>query len=98
MKAAAAKHKTVKEFKQKESGAYQAANKKGWMADVGKHLKRGVEHGKWSKEVLIKIAKKYKTRNEFKKNSGNAYDAALTKGLLDEVCAHMPKRAKKRSR
>ncbi|MCP4935047.1 MAG: GIY-YIG nuclease family protein [bacterium] len=98
VKAAAAKHKMVKEFKQKEPGAYQTANKKGWMADVGKHLKRGTEHGKWSKEVLVKVASKYETRSEFKNNSKNAYDAAVTKGLLEEVCTHMPKRAKRRSR
>jgi len=50
---------------------------------------------KWSKEDLLKIAKRYTSRTDFQKNDKKYYEAARRQGLLDFLCAHMPKREKK---
>ena len=44
---------------------------------------------KWSYEKCEKEALKFKTRNEFRKNSYGAYNRARKKGWLDKVCSHM---------
>lgn len=46
----------------------------------------------WTKELLIKEAKKYKKRNYFITGSRGAYDAARKLDILDEICSHMEKR------
>jgi len=44
---------------------------------------------KWSKEKIIKEARKYKTKTEFHKLSGGAYFVANKIGILNEICSHM---------
>lgn len=46
----------------------------------------------WTKEAVIADAKKYKTRSEWQRANGSAYQAGHTHGWLEEACAHMPKR------
>lgn len=45
---------------------------------------------KWIIEKIFEEAIKYKTRNDFYKNSPAAYKAAWRRNILDQVCAHMP--------
>lgn len=45
---------------------------------------------KWSKEKLQEEAFKYNTRSEFQHNSPSAYATSVHKGILDEICSHMP--------
>jgi hypothetical protein len=45
---------------------------------------------KWTKEKCAKEAAQYRTRNEFKKNSNGAYQAAKRYGYLQEITQHMP--------
>lgn len=40
-------------------------------------------------ENLKKIAKKYKTRIDFIREDGSAYNVARVKGFLDDICSHM---------
>lgn len=46
---------------------------------------------KWSVETLRKEALKYKTIKEFIKSNINAYNSAIRKGILDDICSHMIK-------
>lgn len=39
--------------------------------------------GKWNKETITEEAKKYKTRNEFRKGNQTAYYASINLGLID---------------
>lgn len=39
--------------------------------------------------MIQKEALKYKTRAEFCKDSKSAYNAAITRGILDQICSHM---------
>lgn len=46
---------------------------------------------KWSLQNLHKEAFNYSSRNHFKKNSRSAYITAWKRGILDDICSHMPK-------
>lgn len=43
----------------------------------------------WTKELISKEAKKYKSKQEFHKKSGSAYVAAIRLNILEKVCSHM---------
>ena len=44
---------------------------------------------KWSLDKCKEEALKYKTRNEFQKNSACAYSASRKNKWLDDVCSHI---------
>lgn len=44
---------------------------------------------KWTKEKCKEEALKYKSRNDFRKNSLRAYMATFNNGWADEICSHM---------
>jgi hypothetical protein len=45
---------------------------------------------KWTLRLLRKEALKYKTINEFRRGSRNAYFSAYRRNLLAQICGHMP--------
>jgi hypothetical protein len=47
---------------------------------------------KWSDDMIEKEALKFNSRSEFEKYSKNAYQVAIRRGILDDVCSHMIKR------
>lgn len=47
---------------------------------------------KWNYENIKKEVDKYIYRNDFRKGSSGAYQAALKLGILDEICSHMPRK------
>lgn len=60
-------------------------------------LNRSQQHSSrryWTATRIADEAKKYTTRYAFRMGAGGAYQAALDLGILDEVCAHMPKNDK----
>jgi hypothetical protein len=93
----ALKYKTKKEFQVGNYAAYTAAQKRGILDEICKHMIPGFKTGenhynfKWTDKKLRKEALKYTTRAEFQKGSGAAYNAALKRGILDEICSHMKK-------
>lgn len=44
---------------------------------------------KWTKEIVARIAIKYKNREQFRRDDCGAYKWAYRNNLMDEVCAHM---------
>lgn len=42
-----------------------------------------------TKELLIDVAKKFKTKSEFQKKDPSAYSSARRMGILNEICSHM---------
>ena len=88
----AKKYKTRNEWRKNEGGAYNAARKNGWFEECITHMKEKIQkktYGYWTKEKCIESAKKYKTRNEWRKNEGGAYMRAHKNGWLEECTAHM---------
>lgn len=48
----------------------------------------GSSSGKWTKEKLAEVAKKYTSRSEFDLESPGAYQAAHRRGIMDEIGSH----------
>lgn len=62
----------------------------GWtIINIAKCGNVGGKTIKWTKERCQKEALKYKTRNEFKIYSPNAYRASIYNRWMDELCSHM---------
>lgn len=76
------KYKTKTEFATNCSGAYNAARRRGWLAEM-----TWLEAGKvvWTKETVFKESRKYKTKKDFAKGSSGAYDCAHRNGWLPEM-------------
>jgi hypothetical protein len=51
---------------------------------------------KWKDADLIKSAKKYKTKREWRIENNAAYQAARRHGILEACCVHMEKKTKKK--
>lgn len=90
LRAEAAKYTTRVDFQKFSQNAYSAAYRKGALDTVCGHMIAQREN--WSDREEADVAEealKYETRSEFQKGSSGAYTAARSRGILDEVCAHM---------
>jgi hypothetical protein len=78
-------------FQKGSKNAYSAAVNKGLLDKVCDHmveLKKPQDY--WTYEKLAEEALKYEIRSEFYYKSNPAYQTAFNKGILDEICVHMP--------
>jgi very-short-patch-repair endonuclease len=50
-----------------------------------------MKYNKWTLEKLTEEASKYQTIGQFKKNSPSAYQIAHRRGIIYDICVHMPK-------
>jgi hypothetical protein len=88
----ALKYKTRAEFIYNSKSAYTAAQRHGWLKNVCTHMiyiNKTKPHYYWTYEKCKKEALKYKTRAEFKRNSGGAYYRSNNNNWLDRLCMHM---------
>ena len=76
-------------MKQKFPGAVLASRNLGIDKKVTKHMKILSPRDKWTKEVILKNAKKFKTKGEWRKKFGGAYSAASDRGVFEEATKHM---------
>ncbi|MAX66512.1 MAG: hypothetical protein CME66_06215 [Halobacteriovoraceae bacterium] len=87
----AKKYTTRSEFKNSSPSAYVIARKSGLLDKVCSHMPRPKINKKnhWTKERILKEAKKYSTKKEFNEKCSAAYSAAGKLKIRDEACAHM---------
>ena len=85
----AKKYKSKSEWQYNSKASYNAAYNKSLLSYFSKHMKKPDMTRKWTKEVVINNAKKFKTIKEWTNNFSGAYDAAFNKGWLKEATAHM---------
>ena len=86
------KYKTRKDFQKGCRGAYAAAYRNKWLDEICSHMERPTSSNRyWTIEKCREEALKYTTRKDFQGGSGGAYNAATKMGLLDTICAHMPR-------
>jgi len=87
----AQKYDTLKDFYENAASAIQAAKKIGddFYQQIIGSMKMGLKY--WSDEELDKIAKQYKTRQEFVDNDPMAYQAAKRRGdeFYNSITDHM---------
>ena len=88
----AKKYEVRKDFQKGCSGAYAAAYRNKWLDEICSHMERPTPHNRfWTTERCHEEALKYTTRRDFQEGSGGAYNAAKRMGVLDTICAHMPR-------
>ncbi len=89
----AKKYQTYPDWR-RNSPLFQIAIKNGWLEECKEHMLSEFEvrsKGKlvWTKEKVAELAKKYKSRSEFKAANSSAYTRARVNGWLEEICSHM---------
>ncbi len=85
----AKKYKSRSKWKRNSPAAYGAARERGYFLKAVKHMKKPPPHGIWSKENIIKNARKFKTIKIWMKKEPGAYGAAQKKKILKEATKHM---------
>jgi hypothetical protein len=86
----ALKYDTRTDWRSGSMNSYRVAKKNGWFDECVKHMGPVVKYkGFWVKELCIEEAVKYKTKNEWKKNSIGSYESARRNGWFDECVKHM---------
>ncbi|MHA2689441.1 hypothetical protein [Vibrio harveyi] len=83
----AKKYNTRSDWQRGCSGAYNAANRNGWLDECCTHMKP-IEL-KWDFAACLKSARAFRTRTEWISACKSAYQAARNRGWLDHCCAHM---------
>ena len=81
----ALKYHTTGDFKLNSPRAYEVSRKKGWIKDYVwlENTVRCISK-KWTYEVCLELAKKFKTREEFKKSYRTACQVARVNGWFKE--------------
>ena len=80
----AKKYDTMKDFRTKSASAYNASCKNNWTDDYVWLKIKNHKRGFWNYENCYNEAKKYKTRIDFQRGSGSAYDKALCENWIDD--------------
>lgn len=82
----AKKYKSRWDFQKGSKGAYLYALKMGWLDNyIWLELQqKGQKNIKWNQETCYNEALKFRSRTEFSKKSGGAYNVARKKGWLDD--------------
>lgn len=88
-KAEALNHKTITDFQNFASAAYQSARKMGILDDITGHMIKQKPKGYWTKGNCAIEAQKYKTKSEFAAKAPVAYATAQRRGWLEDICQHM---------
>ena len=78
------------EWKDKSPQCFHTAYKNGWADECTKHMEmKNKPSGYWTKEVVLKEAKKYKTIDEWSKKSSASYTKAKEAKWMEECTKHM---------
>lgn len=85
----ALKYKHRSDFKIGDGSAYSTAVRNGWLDEICSHMTKPTPKIKWTKEECHKVALRYKTALEFRKQERSVYATALHKGWLEDICSHM---------
>ena len=86
----AAKYTLLKEFRKACHAAFHTAWKNGWLREITSHMDGFHKRmGEWTFERCQNEASKYTRVTDFYNCSRDAYNVSKTKGIFEEICAHM---------
>ena len=85
----AQKYKTRQEFRNGSYSAYEYARKHQLLDAICTHMSHPLPKVKWTDEAILKEAKRYSSKEEFRKACSAAYTIAHKKGIIDKACSHM---------
>jgi len=82
-------YQTRSAWKRNSPSAYKAARLMGIFEIAVAHMVLKSRPLKWTKEAVLRDAKEYSSKPEWRRNSGGAYTAAKKKGWYKQATAHM---------
>ena len=82
------KYNTIKEFSEKNNGAYSFLLKNGLQKEMRKN-KTLLQRDEWTLEEAQQEALKYDTKKTFREGSCGCYGVCQKRGWIDVVCSHM---------
>lgn len=82
------KYNTIKEFSEKNSGAYLFLLKNGFQKEMREN-KTLLQRDEWTLEEAQQEALKYDTKKTFREGSYGCYGVCQKRGWIDIVCSHM---------
>ena len=86
----AKKYKSKIDWKNKSPNLYSAAIRRNLIKNATIHMTRPLSHKiKWIKEIVLKDAKKYNSKSEWRKNSNSSYNSARKNGWFAKATSHM---------
>ena len=88
----AKQYQTLKEWSEAKPSGYSVARSNNWISKCTPHMSDGRKQSKkiiWTYDKCLELAKKCKTKAQFKKLSGSAYLRARVNGWLNDCCSHM---------
>jgi hypothetical protein len=84
------KYDTRTNFQKNSGSAYTIACKNNWLDEICSHMiLKQRPNGYWNKKLCHIEALKYKSRTEFQKKSSPAYDYAIRRKWMNDICKHM---------
>lgn len=92
----AQKYSTRQEFKHGSNSAYEYARKHHLLDAICTHMTRPLPKVKWTDEAILEEAKKYSSKEDFRKACSAAYTIAHKRGIIEKVCSHMASSRKTR--
>ena len=100
LKAIAIKYDTRAKLKRGNEPAYNFACRHDLIDEICAHMQTKAQAQsealkKWTKELVIISASRFKTSREWAKGEGSAYNAARREGWLSEATKHFPKSVSK---
>lgn len=81
----AKRYTTRHQFAKGSGGAYRAAIELNILDEVCEHMGPPQNCKKWDFESILKVAKQYKSRSEFKRNRNSVHKAACNLGIWEEI-------------
>jgi len=94
----ASKYTSVKDWRTTEPSAYSTACQRGLLKKLAAHMLKGINHGYWTEERVLKSARKFKHKSEWAKAAISAPQAARRLGIYDIATAHMEALGNKKKR
>jgi predicted GIY-YIG superfamily endonuclease len=82
-------YSSKKDLHDNSVGAYMSMVRNGWLNELCPHMKTKKPNRYWTKEKCKEEAAKYKTLQQFKRDSRSAYLSSFKCGWLSEICLYM---------
>lgn len=84
------KYDNIKDLRENDISAYNAAIRYGWHKEFGENLERGWnKNKKWDFDAVSKEALKYNSIKDLQRNNPSAYNTAIRNKWLMDVIGHM---------
>ena len=85
----ALKYESRSDWQRESVRSYATAQYYGYLPECTAHMELKIDHGKWDEDSVLKSASSFKTKTEWRRSEGGAYNAAKVLGIYEQATAHM---------